>query len=109
MAGNAAEEGLMQQLGNPSHVDTGRIVVPAAALSGYASGYLVWRLIPSVTVWTALIVGVIVCGLVARRLARWFSARKLARETADREAIRAEQIADTKRKVSAMQFRNDPS
>ena len=57
MAGNAAEEGLMQQVGNPSHLDPGRIIVPAAALSGYAPGYLVWRLIPAVTVWTALIVG----------------------------------------------------
>ena len=38
MVGNAAEEGLMGQIGNPSHVDAGRIIVPAAALCGHAAG-----------------------------------------------------------------------
>lgn len=92
----------MQQVGNPSHVDRGRIIVPAAALAGYGAGYLVWRLIPVVTVWTALIVGLAVCGLTAWRLSRWFAARADARQTAEREAQRAAEVAETERQLAAM-------
>ena len=102
MVGNAAEEGLMQQVGNPSHLDTGRIVVPAAALTGCGAGYLVWRLIPVVTVWTALIVGVVIAGLVAWRLAIWFANRAESRTSQMREAKRAAEVAETNRQLAAI-------
>ncbi len=105
MVGNAAEEGLMLQVGNPSHLDTGRIVVPAAALCGYAAGYLVCRLIPVATIWTAILVGSVVCGLVAWRLATWFAARKEARCDAVRTAKRAAQEAETRRQIARMRGR----
>ena len=92
----------MGQIGNPSHLDTGRIVVPAAALAGYGAGYLVWRLIPVVTVWVAAVVGLVVCGLTAWRLSAWFAARAGARRTAERAAQRAAQIAETERQLAAM-------
>lgn len=97
----------MGQLGNPSHLDTGRIVVPAAALAGYGAGWLVWRLVPSATVWLALAVGLAVCGLVAWWLARRFETRRSARLDRERTARRAAQIAETESQIAAMRARED--
>ncbi len=102
MVGNATEEGLMGQIGNPSHVDRGRIVVPAACLAGYGAGYLLWRLVPVATVWAALALGVVVCVLVAWRLALWFERRDWARWCAAEEARRAAEVAETERAVARM-------
>ena len=102
MVGNAAEEGLMQQIGNPSHLDWGRIVVPAACLSGYGAGYLVWRLLPFATFWLALAVGVVVCVLVAWRLAAWFERRAWEKWCAEEEARRAAEVAEAQRQIAAM-------
>ena len=102
MTGNAAEEGLMQQIGNPSHLDTGRITVPAAALSGYGAGYLAWRLLPFVTVFTSVLVGILVCGLVAWRMSHWFAIRVEARKVREFEAKRAFEVDETRRKLAAM-------
>ena len=102
MVGNAAEEGLMQQIGNPSHLDWGRIVVPAAFLSGYGAGYATWRLIPFATFWLALVVGIVVCLLVAWRLAAWFERRAWAKWCAEQEAQRAEEMRVTERAIAKM-------
>ena len=92
----------MTQIGNPSHLDWGRIVVPAAFLSGYGAGYAVWRLIPFATFWLALTVGVIVCGLVAWRLAAWFERRAWAKWCAAQEAQRRAEEAATESGIAAM-------
>ncbi len=106
MVGNAAEEGLMGQIDNPSHVDRGRIVVPAAFLAGYGAGYLLWRLVPWVTAWGAFVVGSLVCVVVAYRLALRFERRDWARRSAEREAARAHQVAETDRQIRAMNAEN---
>ncbi len=102
MVGNAAEEGLMQQIGNPSHLDWGRIVVPAAFLSGYGAGYLTWRVLPFATIWLALLVGAIVCILVGWRLAAWFERRAWAKWCAEQEAQRSAHAAETERAIAAL-------
>ncbi len=92
----------MGQIGNPSHVDRGRIIVPAAFLSGYGAGYLLWRLVTFVSFWAAFVFGTIVCILVAWKLAIWFERRDWARRSAAREAERADQVAESERQIAAM-------
>ena len=102
MAGNAIEEGLLGQLDNPSHLDRGRIIVPAAAVCGLITGYAVWWNLPFASVFPALGAGAVVCGLVAWQLAGYFRRKDAAREAAAHEARRAEQIAETERALARM-------
>ena len=102
MAGNAIEEGLLGQLDNPSHLDRGRIIVPAAAVCGLVTGFAVWWNLPVASVFPALAAGALVCGLVAWQLAGYFSRKDAAREAAEHEARRADQIAQTERALARM-------
>jgi len=92
----------MGQIGNPSHVDRGRIIVPAAVLSGYGAGYLLWRLVGVVTFWGAFALGTVVCILVAWKLAIWFERRDWAKRSAEEKQRRADEVAETQRQIAAM-------
>ena len=102
MAGNAIEEGLLGQLHNPSHLDRGRIIVPAAAVCGLVTGYAVWWNLPVASVLPALLAGALVCGLVAWQLAGYFRRKDAAQKAAAHEARRAQQIAETERALARM-------
>ena len=106
MVGNAAEEGLLGQIDNPSHVDTGRITVPAAIVSGIVTGNLVWVFVPRSTVWLSIVLGALVCGVVAWRLARWFRLREQAETSAAHERRRAEQIAESQRQIAILKAKS---
>jgi membrane protein implicated in regulation of membrane protease activity len=93
MTGNAVEEGLMQQLGNPSHLDAGRIVVPAALLSGIGAGWLALALIPRLAFLGALALGAMVTIAVAFVLARWLARRAEARAVAELQRRRRDEVA----------------
>ncbi len=92
----------MGQLGNPSHLDRGRVIVPASLLAGWAAGELVWRVLPLATFWLCVLTGAAVCVLVAWRLGVWFERRASAARVAKLEAARAEQVAETERRLVAM-------
>ncbi len=93
MTGNAVEEGLMQQLGNPSHLDAGRIVVPAALLAGIGTGWLALALVPRLALLGGLAAGAMATIAVAWGLTRWLARRAEAREVAGLQARRDEQTA----------------
>lgn len=96
----------MGQIGNPSHVDRGRIVVPAALLSGIGAGYLADALIPRLAFFGSFSLGALVTIAVAWHLGRWLARRQLARETAEMETRRAEETAQSDRMIAAMQRRD---
>lgn len=102
MVGNSAEEGLMQQIGNPSHVDIGRIAVPAGGVAGLIMFLTIDRIFPILGLggrWVfAALVAVTVAGVVWQRL---FTAQR-AREVAEMEKTRATQEAETERRIAAM-------
>ncbi len=102
MAGNAAEEGLLGQIENPSHVDRGRIVVPAAILAGVAASYVADWSVPRLTLWGEIVFGTVVGVAVAWRLARWFQIHDGVRADREREKKRADQVAETERQIAAM-------
>ena len=78
MVGNSAEEGLMQQIGNPSHLDPGRVAVPAGILAGAATGYAASSLALGVGVVVGIAVGVAVTVGLHRHLIAKLEARKAA-------------------------------
>lgn len=103
MVGNAAEEGLMQQIGNPSHVDLARISVPAGAICAMLTFFLVQRIGGVVL---GILASVIVFPIVALPLHRWLSRLRYTKEEAARQAYRdqreqerARQLAEMKREV----------
>ncbi|MDJ0629839.1 MAG: hypothetical protein QNJ44_16395 [Rhodobacter sp.] len=91
----------MQQIGNPSHVDRGRIVVPAALLSGIGAGYLADALIPRLAFFGAFSLAALTTIGVAWHLGHWLARRQTARESAALERRRAAQIAETEAALRA--------
>ena len=102
MVGNAAEEGLMTQLDNPSHLDRSRITVPASIVCGLLVGHFVWRVVTPSSFFIPILVASAVCAAVAWRLSSWFARRDEAARTAQLEAARAIQIAETERRLAEM-------
>ncbi len=102
MSGNATEEGLLGQIGNPSHSDPSRVVALSAFVAG-AVAYMAARWsIPRLTVWGGIVIGALVCIVVAWRMALWFQRRQRAFDLAERNATRARQIAETDQGLAAL-------
>lgn len=102
MVGNSAEEGLMQQIDNPSHTDLGRIVVPAALISGVLIYLFAGRLLPVLAIGGRLVLAFVTTAAVSVLLHRWLSARRIARHAAAMEAARAREAAEAERQMHAM-------
>lgn len=85
----------MQQLSNPSHVDRGRIVVPAALVSGIVAGWAAWAVVPRLAFFGAFALGALVCIGVAWFLGRWLERRALVRTAAALQMARDAETAAT--------------
>ncbi len=97
MVGNAAEEGLMLQIDNPSHLDRGRIAVPAAAITMAATFVAVGAVLPVLGTWLTLLVAFGVGSWVGVWLYRRLRARDL-RKSAEAMAAARETRAAVKRR-----------
>ncbi len=102
MSGNAMEEGLIQQIHNPSHTDPSRFGFLAGALSGIASMILLSVIFPNLprllTVYLSLAVTALIGTLITRRITR---ARKV-RDVNKRIQMRKAHQAETVRKIALM-------
>ncbi|MFV2052886.1 hypothetical protein [Aliiroseovarius sp. YM-037] len=107
MSGNALEEGLMQQLGNPSHVDAGRVAVPFGAVAGiltylilgavFGGGWSIWR----------FLLAAIVCAGVGGMIYRMIERKRLDAENKRQAERRASQTAETERQIAEMVKRTE--
>ncbi|HBS49721.1 MAG TPA: hypothetical protein DEA05_06365 [Rhodobacteraceae bacterium] len=97
MTGNATEEGLIQQIGNPSHLDRGRIAVPAGVLSGALTGFLMTG-----PLWLRGLVGLLVAVAIFALVIRHFTRRAMERQAQAQEAARAARHTDVERQIAAM-------
>lgn len=88
MAGNAVEEGLLSQIGNPAHSDAGRVVALAALVAGLSSGWAAWALLPGLAFFGAFAFGLLVAIGVAWVLGRRMAGRTMARRAAEMQARR---------------------
>lgn len=102
MVGNSAEEGLMQQIDNPSHTDLGRIVVPAALISGVLIYLFAGRYLPVLAIGGRLVLGFLTTAAVSVLLHRWLLARRTARFAAEMEAGRARRADESARQILGM-------
>lgn len=102
MVGNASEEGLLGQIGNPSHADPLRVVALASFVAGGLVYLLARRFIPLLTVTGGIVLGLATCIAVAWSLSRRIRARQSARRARELEAARAAHEADTKARIAAM-------
>ena len=91
--------GLMQQVGNPSHLDPARVAVPAGILAGALVGYVVSSLGLGLGVFVGIGVGVAVTVGLHRRLLACDEARRTEAMQADMRARaqeRDKQLAQAK-------------
>ena len=102
MVGNAAEEGLLTQIGNPSHLDPGRIAVPAGFVSGIVTFLsLGWPF----GVGGRFVVATLVCVTVGLVVWRWLHRREQDGATRAMAERREMKRAETQRKIAAMKKR----
>lgn len=102
MSGNATEEGLIGQIGNPSHSDPLRVVALAAFVGGGIAYPLARWVEPRLTIWGGIVIGFSVCILVALVLSYWVRRQKAARDMAELEQRRAAQMAETEAQLALM-------
>lgn len=95
MTGNSIEEGLMLQIGNPSHLDRGRIAVPAGAIVGGVLAFMI-----DGPVWLRLLIGGLAGVTVFIMLYRHLGQRALQRAAQQQEAARQERIKSVERQLS---------
>ncbi len=102
MVGNAAEEGLLSQIGNPSHSDPTRVIALASFVVGGVAYLLARWAFPALTVWGGIVLGIGVCLAVAWGLARRLRRRAEARRAQAMAERRAVETAETDARIMAM-------
>lgn len=99
MIGNSMEEGLMQQLKNPSHDDPARFAAMAGMAAGLLSGLLSAFVLPAPWAVVFGFFAAVVAGVVVhRRLGEAVARRQSAASEARREA----QQDETRRAIARM-------
>ncbi len=109
MVGNAAEEGLLGQIANPSHGDPLRVVALASFVAGGLAYLAVRWALPALTIFGGIVVGLAVCLMVAWVLSNWVRQRRQARLAAELEMRRAEQSVETEARIAAMKRAGGPT
>ena len=107
MSGNAMEEGLMTQIGNPSHADPSRIGFLAGAVPGFLIMIFLPAFFPRLTGFgsslIALTIGLLIGVTVTRLLHRRIKAREVIRLTQEREKMALE----TARQIKEMKAKGE--
>ena len=102
MVGNAAEEGLLGQVGNPSHSDPSRVVALAAFAAGGIAYLLARWFIPALTVWGGIVFALAVCLSLAWGFSVWIRQNSKARQVKVMAARRAAETTITEQQIAAM-------
>jgi hypothetical protein len=106
MIGNASEEGLMQQVRNPSHTDPGRLAVPAGmavALAVFIGLRAAW---PGLGYAPPVFLATVLGSAVAVWLYQRIEAARAAADAKAREDYRAGREAETRRQIADMKAEN---
>lgn len=98
MTGNAAEEGVILQIDNPSHMDRARVAVPAGAVVG-----IVTALALPGPVWLRVLVGLVAGVTVSVMLHRALERRAMARAAEAQEAARRERMKAVEKQLAEAQ------
>ncbi|QHQ34817.1 hypothetical protein [Algicella marina] len=99
MSGNASEEGLLMQLGNPSHFDPARFGVMFGLVVASILCWLLLAALPGVNpLWLVVLWLVLVCTLAA-----WMT-RRLQARLERREAMRAAEMREIEARERARQM-----
>lgn len=102
MSGNAMEEGLIQQIHNPSHLDPSRIGFLAGALVGFGSLVVITVIFPGMPRLLSAYSGLGIAAAVGARVTVRITAARQGREVEGLIAARAMQQAETERQIAAM-------
>lgn len=102
MSGNALEEGLMQQLGNPSHMDAGRVAVPSGAIAGILTYLVLGVLLGGGWVILRLALSAAVCAGIGGLIYQAIERKRLDAENRRQNEMRASQTAETERQIAEM-------
>lgn len=106
MIGHGAEEGLMQQIGNPSHTDAGRTAVPAGAVAGLGLFLLLGAVFPGAPKFAVAPVPIAVFVVTSAALYRRIEASRRAGEARRRQDYRAMRSREASARIAEMKREN---
>lgn len=102
MSGNAMEEGLLLQLDNPSHTDSGRIAVPLGAICGIAVFFIYGSVFDQRVGFLQTFFGLNVAFGIGVPTYLWLERWKENRRAKEYELIRQMREEETQRQLAAM-------
>jgi membrane associated rhomboid family serine protease len=102
MSGNAMEEGLMTQIGNPSHLDPSRIGFLAGAVPGFLIVIFLPSFVPRLTGFGAAFIGLVIGLAIALTVTRRLQAKIKAREVLRMIEERKRDATETERQIAEM-------
>ncbi|WP_166415663.1 hypothetical protein [Cochlodiniinecator piscidefendens] len=102
MSGNSLEEGVMLQLKNPSHLDVGRVAVPAGVVLGLIVYIALGVFIPPLGWLPKILAGLLVGVPVSASIYRRMTEKRMKAEQARLFEERALRIEETERQLARM-------
>jgi hypothetical protein len=102
MSGNAMEEGLMTQIGNPSHTDPSRIGFLAGAVPGLLIVIFLPAFFPRLTGFGAAFVALVLGLAIGLTVTRYLQAKIKAREVLRLIEERKRDAVETNRQIAEM-------
>ena len=102
MSGNAMEEGLLLQIDNPSHTDSGRIAVPLGAVCGIVMFFLYGAIFDQRVGYLQTLIGMITAFGIGIPTYRLLQQWKEANQAKEYEIIRQMREEETQRQLAKM-------
>lgn len=99
---NAIEEGVLLDIDNPGHTDTGKMAVSGGGALGVATYIALSSFLPGINPVFAFVVGVVVMSVVALWIHKRLKARHIAKEAARMASERAAHEAETEAAIAKM-------